>query len=96
MAKKVSIWLEQKNIGDSILKNNTKLQSLEQHAIQSALSAAEAQFLSQFGFQGKFEIQGFVTNRYNFKLVAADRRTAAVLKKHPGWLSKFVDNMKIG
>ena len=91
---KARIWLNKREIGRDILMDNTKLQTLEQHAIQNALNQAEAQFMSQFGFPGKFEIKAFKTNRYNFKLVAADSRTGAVLKKNPGWLAQFVNNMK--
>lgn len=93
---KVRIWYDKKNIGNDILKGNQKLKDMERNAIQHALNNVEAQFMQQFGFQGKFEVKYDPTKyRSRFRLIAADARTTAVLKKNPGWLKQFANNMKL-
>lgn len=75
--------------GSNILKNNEKLRQLEEQMIQERLSRIQAQFISDFGTEGNFEIKFTVGQaRMNYRIVAADAKTGAILKNHPKWLEK--------
>lgn len=67
---------------------------MEQQIMAQKLSQVRAEFLNTFGFAGSFEIKRVDTNsrrsRTTYRVVAADAKTTAALKKQPGWLAKFI------
>lgn len=71
-----------------------EISNLEQEIMMQRLSQVRAEFLQTFGFEGGFEIKRVDTNsrrsRTTFRIVTTDARTTAVLKRQPGWLSKFL------
>ena len=81
--------------GEEILKQNQKLQSLEQDTIEKIRSQAEAGFMQAFGFAGKFDISFFMTDRISFQIHGADARTKATLAKNPKWLEQFANSVTI-
>lgn len=81
--------------GENILKRNEKLQALEQDAIQKIKSQAESSFMQTFGFNGKFEVSFFMTDRISFQIHGADARTKATLAKNPKWLGQFINSVTI-
>lgn len=80
--------------GADILRRNEKLQSLEQNLIQKIKSQVEASFLQDFGFQGKFDISGFMTDRISFQIHGADAKTKTVLQRNPKWIDQFTGNIR--
>ena len=95
-AKAVKFWLDRAGAGEVILRHNPKVKNLEQEVMEQALSLVKAEFLAQFGFSGEFEIQYRPTPyRMAFRLRAADARTGAILKRHPGWLAKFSEEARL-
>ena len=74
------------------MKGN-RIQNIEQNEMVQRLDRVKAEFLHEFGFAGSFEIKKVDTNskrsRTTFRIVAADKRTGAALKAHPGWLKQF-------
>lgn len=81
--------------GADILKNNNVLQEMQKSAMQEVLTNIEAQFFQTFGVQGTFKLTEFTTDRSSVKIGAADSKTAAVLKRSPGWLNTFINNITI-
>ena len=79
--------------GEAILQHNQKLQTIEQDFIEKIKSQAEANFLQSFGFQGKFEVSFFMTDRISFKVHGADGKTIATLEKNPKWLDQFTKSV---
>lgn len=75
-----------------------KLANLEREMMESKLSEIQAQFVMDFGTEGAFMIEQhtsapnpkFGTTRTTFRIVATDAKTGAILKRHPGWLDKFI------
>lgn len=84
------------------LMQSEKVSKIEQQEIMNRLSNIQASFLQRFGFEGKFEVKSVTTSkvirssgqfhggRTSWRIVAADARTTAVLKREPGWLAKFL------
>lgn len=81
--------------GREILTENNTLKNVAWEAIKTQLPVIEAQFFQQFGFEGRFVVSDFITDRYSAKIAAADVRTAAILKKNPKWLDQFTQNIKL-
>ena len=85
------------------LMKSSKISTMEQDIMMQKLDQIKAAFMQEFGFDGKFDIQSKTTSgtlrikgklhggRISFRIRAADARTAAVLKRQPGWLGKFIN-----
>lgn len=92
----IKIWLDSMGVEQSLL-NGSGIESIEHNIAYQKLTEIQGQFIVDFGIEGKFEIKQrtthpsakFGTSRTAFMIIAADKRTAAILKRHPGWLSKF-------
>lgn len=92
----IKIWMESAGVQDIL--NGDKIASIEREVMESKLSEIQAQFLMDFGFEGSFMIEEhtsspnpkFGTTRTTFRIVASDVRTGAILKRHQGWLNKFI------
>lgn len=91
MARKTSIFYNEQGLR-AIMKGQP-IANLEQQYIMEMLGRVQADFFQTFGFEGKFEVRKVDTNsrrsRTTFRIVAADKRTAYILKSNPGWLAKF-------
>lgn len=93
----VRIYFEKAGI-EEIIKDNTKLQAMEQDVMMQRLDAIKAAFFQEFGFEGNFEIKSKVTQpsqrwggrRTAFTVTPSDSKTGAALKRNPGWLGRFV------
>lgn len=91
----VKIWLDDNGVAD-ILRRNPNLQEMEQETMQQRLDEIRADFLTEFGEEGNFELHAIQTRegkthgRLTYRIVAADAKTTAVLKKHPGWLGRYM------
>lgn len=89
---KIGIYYNEYGIRE-IMKGEA-ISSLEQDIMMKKLSQIQAEFLQRFGFTGKFEIKRVDTksrrSRTSFRVVAADARTTAALKREPGWLAHFI------
>ena len=92
MAGKIGIYYNEPGLRE-IMKGSA-ISQLEQQMMMSRLSQVQAEFLQHFGFSGKFEIKKVDTqsrrSRTTFRIVAADARTTAALKRETGWLAKFL------
>lgn len=89
---KIGIYYDESGLRN-IMKGH-EIASLEQQMMMQKLSQVKAEFLNTFGFEGSFEIEKHDTNsrrsRTAYRIVAADAKTTVFLKKHPGWLAKFL------
>lgn len=95
MSDRIKFWLDRPGAGEEILKGNSKVKKLEQKVMEDALSEIQAEFLTEFGFEGRFELQFKPTSlRSAYRIRAADKRTGAILKAHPLWLDKFAKGAK--
>ena len=83
------------------LMQSSKISTMEQDIMMKKLNQIQAEFLQQFGFEGKFDISSTTTSgifkrgtlhggRTSWKIRAADAKTNAALKRQPGWLAKFL------
>ena len=92
MAHKIGIYYNEPGIR-SIMKDH-KLSSMEQQIMQQKLAQIKAEFLQSFGTEGNFGIKAVTTNskrsRITYRIVASDAKTTALLKRNPGWLSRFL------
>lgn len=92
MAGKIGIYYNEQTLR-SIMKS-PEIASMEQQIMMAKKSQIEAEFLQTFGFQGEFEIKRIDTSsrrsRTAFRVVAGNARTAAALKRQPGWLGRFL------
>lgn len=92
MAHKVGIYYNEPGLRE-IMKGH-EISQLEQQMMAQKLSQIKAEFLQQFGFEGQFELKAVTTNsrrsRITYRIVSANARTTAALKRQPGWLGKFV------
>ncbi len=88
---KIKFWREHNAVKD-LLGNNSKLRDLEDDTILKVYNQVQAQFLVDFGVEGRFKIVEFTTTqgRRAFKISADDARTTAILKHREGWLAQFV------
>lgn len=88
----VSIYYNEQGFRD-IMKGKP-ISDIEQDIMMSRLNQVQAEFLQRFGFEGKFELRKVDTqskrSRTTFRIVSADARTTAALKREPGWLAKFL------
>lgn len=88
----VSIYYNEQGFRD-IMKGKP-ISDIEQDIMMSRLNQVQAEFLQRFGFEGKFELKRVDTqskrSRTTFRIVSADARTTAALKREPGWLAKFL------
>lgn len=88
----VSIYYNEQAFRD-IMKGKP-ISDIEQDIMMSRLNQVQAEFLQKFGFEGKFELRKVDTqskrSRTTFRIVSADARTTAALKREPGWLAKFL------
>lgn len=93
----IKIWLDHKGVEQSML-NGSGIEQVEREMMELKLSEIQGQFIVDFGVEGKFEIVAKVSNpsakygtrRTGYRIVAADAKTTAILKRHPGWLGKFI------
>lgn len=88
--------------GLETLMQSPEISKIEQDLMMQKLGQIEASFLQEFGFQGKFEIKSRTTSgifkrggryhggRTSWRIVAADAKTGAALKRQPGWLGRFI------
>ena len=81
--------------GADILRNNPTLASLQTSAMQQVLADVQAQFFQTFGVEGHFELRQTLGDRRGVTLVPTSKQTRAVLNTHPGWLSTYMNNIKI-
>lgn len=92
MAKKIGIYYDEQGLRNIMKGHN--MSQLEQQIMTQKLSQIEASFLQQFGFNGSFTLKAVTTNsrrgRVTYRIVAANARTTAALKRQPGWLAKFL------
>jgi|GEM_PF-1372766 len=97
MSKNVKFYLDQTGVQKAIYKSS-RLKDAERDVMERALSETRAAFLNEFGFQGEFILEyreAKVNSRYisgirpTYRIKAGDARTGAVLKRNPGWLSRF-------
>ena len=90
--RQVSIYYNEPGIRE-IMKGEG-IASIEQDIMMKKLNQIQAEFLQRFGFAGKFELKKVDTrsrrSRISFRVVAADARTTAALKREPGWLAHFI------
>lgn len=95
----VKIYLNNEGM-ESIMKSD-KISSMEQNIMMNKLDQVRAAFLQEFGFEGNFEIKSVTTTgsfhtttwhggRTSYRIVAADSKTTAALKRQPRWLDKFI------
>lgn len=90
MSDRIKFWLDRPGAKEEILKGNSKVKELEQKVMEDALSEIRAEFLTEFGVEGSFELQFKPTaQRSAYRIRATDKRTGAILKAHPLWLEKF-------
>lgn len=92
----IKIWLDSAVVERKLL-NGSALETLERDIMSQKLTEIEGQFLVDFGVEGAFRIDGkttqpsrYGTSRTAFRISAADARTTIILKRHPGWLSQFL------
>lgn len=92
-----SIKIEYNEPGMRQIMTGHGISQLEQQIMMQKCSQIRGEFLTHFGYAGKFEVKCWVTSggpgrryRLAFKVHAADARTTAALKKEPGWLAKFL------
>ncbi len=92
MAHKIGIYYNESGLR-SIMKG-PEIANIEQDIMMQKLAQVKAEFLTQFGVQGNFEIRKVDTSsrrsRTTFRIVASDARTTAILKRNSGWLAKFL------
>jgi len=92
MAHKIGIYYDEQGLR-AIMKG-TRIGQIEQEIMTKKLAQIQAEFLQAFGFQGAFELKAVTTNsrrsRVTYRIVAANARTGAALKRQPNWLSKFL------
>ena len=67
----------------------------EMNAMAGIIGTIRSQFFQQFGFEGKFEMEFFTTDRSSVKITAADARTAKTLQSYPKWMAQFLDNIVV-
>lgn len=84
------------------LMSSDKISTMEQDLIMKKLDEVKASFLQEFGFEGRFSVEQIRTSgtrringklhsgRTSWRIRADDARTTAVLKRQPGWLSRFM------
>ena len=92
MSHKIGIYYDESGLRE-IMKGK-EIGQIEEQIMAQKLSLVQADFLQHFGFQGKFEIKAVATNsrrsRITYRVVSANSRTTAALKREPGWLTKFI------
>lgn len=90
---KISIYYDEQGMRN-IMKGH-EISNIEQNIMVDKLSQVQGEFMLHFGFEGKFELKKVDTqsrrSRTTFRIVAADARTTAALKREPGWLGKFLN-----
>ena len=100
---KIKVYIEQSDV-QAVVYRNPKLQNLERDFMERALGEVRAAFLNEFGTEGKFNLQfrwGKVNSPYVngvrpvYKVVAADAKTTAILKRNPGWLARFSQGARL-
>lgn len=92
--KKADFRLD-RNGGAKVLKESSRLMSIQEDAMRGILAGIEAEFFMTFGVVGEFRLKSFVNDRAQTVIEAADAQTGAVLKRNPGWLGTFIDNIRI-
>lgn len=93
--KDVRFILNHGAAGRALLRGNAKMINAQMGAMSGLLGTIRAQFFQQFGFEGKFEMEPFTTDRSTVKIHAADARTTKTLKANPRWLAQFIDNISV-
>lgn len=92
MPHKIGIYYDENGVR-SIMKG-PGIAQMEQQIMAQKLSLIRAEFLQRFGFEGGFEIKRVDTNsrrsRTTYRIVPNNAKTAAALKREPGWLGKFI------
>jgi hypothetical protein len=91
MTHKIGIYYNESSFRE-IMKGK-ELAEIEQDLMMKKLDQIKAEFLQSFGTEGSFELKRVDTNsrrsRTTFRIVAADAKTGALLKRNPGWLARF-------
>lgn len=93
----IKVWLNSQGVEQTML-NGVKLERVEREIMEQKLSEIQGQFVTDFGTEGTFEIVAktsnpsarYGTQRTGYRITAADAKTTAILKRHPGWLGKFI------
>lgn len=92
MAHKIGIYYDEPGLRQ-IMKGNG-ISKIEQDIMMQKLGLIKAEFLQTFGFEGSFEVKKVDTqsrrSRTSFRIVASNAKTAAALKRQPGWLARFL------
>ena len=92
MTHKIGIYYNEPGIRE-IMKGQG-ISQIEQQIMTRKLSQIKADFLQQFGFEGQFDIKAVTTNsrrsRITYRIVPANARTTAALKRQPGWIAKYL------
>lgn len=107
MSKDARFYVEQPGVRDAVYFNDN-LRSLEKDVMEKARTEAEAAFLQEFGYAGKFDLEfqyqpvggkgaAYIPSgrRPVYRLVPGDANTARILNLNPGWLGKFAENAKL-
>lgn len=81
--------------GAEILKNNRTLIGMQDTAMNQVLSIVQANFFQTFGVEGEFEIRHTLGDRRGVAIIPSSKRTRAILNSHPGWLSTYMNNIRI-
>lgn len=91
----IDIWWDNKAL-EKVLQGSG-IEHLERETMEQKLSEIRGQFITDFGTEGEFEIVSkaaqstkYGTSRLKFMIIPASAKTRAILKRHPGWLAKFV------
>ena len=103
--KDFKFYLDQQGVQE-VIYHSTKLSETERQIYERALSQATASFLQEFGTEGKFVVEfkrakvshikaQAGATRPTYRIKAADAKTGAILKAHPGWLARFNQNAKL-
>jgi hypothetical protein len=87
--------LNRREAGSQLLRQNDTMIRMQNDIAQRIMSQARAQFLTEFGFEGSFQIDQSTRVRTSIRLAAADARTSATLKRFPGWLGQFTTNLVV-
>ena len=96
----MKIYWENKAMED--LMSSNKISTMEQDLIIKKHDEVKANFLQEFGCEGKFRVEQRRTSgtsrikgklhagRTSWRIRADDARTTAALKRQPGWLGRFM------
>lgn len=105
MAHKVGIYYDQSLSGLQGIMSSHQIEEMERSIMMQKKSQIEAAFLQEFGFPGAFKFSvvrssnktwggRYHAGRVIFRVIPdndADKgRTYSILRKHPGWINRFL------